>query len=42
MRRNNVFISALEDKGYKVAFFDGKVFAWNKNSIKESTHLIGV
>jgi hypothetical protein len=32
MRRNLVSISALENKGYKVAFSDGKVLAWNKNS----------
>ena len=28
MKRNLVSISALEDKGYKVAFSDGKVLAW--------------
>jgi hypothetical protein len=42
MRRNLVFISALEDKGYKVAFFYGKVLAWHTNSSMESTHVIGV
>ena len=28
MKRNIVSISALEDKGYKVAFSDRKVLAW--------------
>ena len=42
MRRNLVSISTLEDKGYKVAFSDGKVLAWHKNSSMESTHVIGV
>ena len=28
MKRNLVCITALEDKGYKVAFSDGKVLAW--------------
>ena len=31
MKRNLVSILALEDKGYKVAFSDGKVLAWQKN-----------
>jgi len=30
MKRNLVSISALEGKGYKVAFSDGKVLAWDK------------
>ena len=33
LKKNLVFISAMEDKGYKVAFIDGKVRAW-KNNIK--------
>ena len=41
MKRNLVSISALEDKGYKVAFSDGKVFAWHKNSSMEMTKEIG-
>ena len=32
MKRNIVSILALEDKGYKVAFSDGKLLAWQKNS----------
>jgi hypothetical protein len=42
MRRNLVSISALEDKSYKVAFSDGKVLAWHKNSSMDSTNVIGV
>ena len=32
IKRNLVSISALEDKGYQVAFSEGKVLAWLKNS----------
>jgi hypothetical protein len=32
MKRNIVSISALEDKGYKVTFFEGKLLAWHKDS----------
>jgi hypothetical protein len=42
MRRNLVSISSLEDKGYKVAFSDGKVLAWHKNSSMDSANVIGV
>ena len=42
MKRNLVSISALEDKGYKVAFSDGKVLAWHKNSSMDITKEIGV
>jgi hypothetical protein len=42
MRRNLVSISALEDKGYKVPFTDGKVLAWHKNSSMDSSNVIGV
>jgi len=31
MKRNLVTVSALEDKGYKVIFSEGKVLAWHKN-----------
>ena len=40
MKRNLVSISALEDKGYKVAFSDGKVLAWRKKSNMETTKVI--
>lgn len=35
-------ISALEDKGYKVVFFDGKFLAWTKNSSIKIAQVIGV
>jgi hypothetical protein len=42
MKRNLVFVSALEDKGYKVIFSEGKVLAWHKNSHMDSARVIGV
>ena len=32
MKRNYVFISTLDDKGYKISLYDGEVLAWNNNS----------
>ena len=31
LKKNLVSISTMEDKGYKVAFSDGKVCVWKKN-----------
>jgi len=31
LKRNLVSISTMEDKGYKVAFIDGKVHVWKRN-----------
>jgi hypothetical protein len=42
MRRNLVSISTLEDKRYKVAFSDGNVHGWHKNSSMDSANVIGV
>lgn len=42
MTRNLVSVSALEDKGYKVAFSDGKVLAWHKSTSMHSARVIGV
>ena len=42
MKINCVSISSLEDKGYKVAFSDGKVLAWHKNSSMDAAKEIGV
>ena len=36
MKRNLVSVSALEDKGYKVTFSEGKVLAWHKKSRMDS------
>ena len=35
LKKNLVSISAMEDKGFKVAFIDGKVCIWKK-SLKEA------
>jgi hypothetical protein len=32
LKRNLVSISTIEDKGYKVIFYEGKVLAWHKDS----------
>lgn len=42
IKRNLVSISALEDKGYQVAFSEGKVLAWSKNSSIKSARVIDV
>jgi hypothetical protein len=42
MKRNLVFISALEDKGYKITFSKGRVLAWHKDSHIISSKVIGV
>lgn len=42
MKRNLVSVSALEDKGYKVTFSEGKVLAWHKNSHMDSAGVIVV
>ena len=42
IKRNLVSISSLKDKGYKVAFSDGKVLAWHKNSSMDAAKVIGV
>jgi hypothetical protein len=42
MKRNLVYVSALEDKGYKVIFSEGKVLAWHKKLRMDSSQVIGV
>ena len=42
MKMNLVSITILEDKDYKVTFYDGKVLAWNKDYSMDTTHMIGV
>jgi hypothetical protein len=41
MKRNLVFVSSLEDKGYKVTFSEGKFLAWHKNSHMDFARVIG-
>jgi hypothetical protein len=42
MKRNLVSIFSLEDKGYKVTFYEGKFLAWHKNSHMDYAQVIGV
>jgi hypothetical protein len=42
MKRNLVSIYALEDKGYKITFSEGRVLAWHKDSHIISAKVIGV
>lgn len=42
IKRNLVSISALEDKGYRITFMEGKVLAWPKNSTIKKAHTIGI
>jgi hypothetical protein len=42
MKRNLLSISALEDKGYKVTFSEGKVLSWHKELHINSAKVIGV
>jgi hypothetical protein len=41
LENNLVFISCLEDKGNIIAFVDGKVLSWHKDSIIENAMVIG-
>jgi hypothetical protein len=37
LKKNLLSVAALEDKGYKVAFMDGKVVIWPKDGQLSST-----
>ena len=41
LERNLVSISFLEDKGNKIAFVDGKVLSWSRDSSIENARAIG-
>jgi hypothetical protein len=41
LEKNLVSISCLEDKGNKIAFIDGKVLSWHKDSSIENARVIG-
>jgi hypothetical protein len=41
LEKNLVSISCLEDKGNRIAFVDGKVLSWHKNSNIEDARVIG-
>ena len=38
LKKNLVSISVMEDKGFKVAFIDGKVHIWQRNPKDSFTH----
>jgi hypothetical protein len=42
LKKNLLSTSALEDKGFRVSFVDGRVLVWSKNSNIDSTRVIGV
>ena len=42
LKKNLLSISALEDKGYRVAFMDGKVLTWPKESSIDSAGVIRI
>jgi hypothetical protein len=41
LEKNLVSISCLEDKGNRIAFVDGKVLSWQKDSSIENARVIG-
>lgn len=42
LKKKLLSILALEDKGFRVAFVDGKVLMWPKDSDMDSADVIGV
>jgi hypothetical protein len=42
LKKDLLSIFALEDKGFKVAFVDGQVLLWPKNSSIDKATMIGV
>jgi hypothetical protein len=42
LKKNLLSIFALEDKGFRVAFVDGQVLLWPKNSSMDKATVIGV
>jgi hypothetical protein len=42
LKKNLLSISALEDKGFRIAFVDGQVLLWPKSSSIYSATMIGV
>ena len=41
LKKNLIFVSALEDKSMRVAFVDGQVLIWTKDSSMDSARVIG-
>ena len=42
LKKNLLGISALEEKGFRASFVDGKVLMWLKNSNMNSASVLGV
>ena len=42
LKKNLLYISCLEDKGDRIAFVDGKVLVWSKDSKIEDARVIGI
>jgi hypothetical protein len=42
LKKNLVYISCLVDKGYRIAFVDGKVLVWSEHSKIEDARVIGI
>ena len=42
LKKNLIFVSTLEDKGFTVGFSKGKVLAWKNDSSINSSMVIGV
>jgi len=42
LKKNLLSISCLEDKGDKIAFFNGKVWVWGKGSSINEARVIGI
>lgn len=42
LKKNLLSISAMEDKGFRIAFVDGKVLTWPKESSIDSSGVIGI
>ena len=38
LKKNLLFISTLDKKGFRVAFVDGKVLMWTKGKNKRKSH----
>ena len=41
LKKNLIFVSALEDKGMRVSFVEGKALMWSKDSSIDATTVIG-
>ena len=42
IKKNLLLVSALEDKGFRVTFMEGKALLWHKDSDLSSALVIGI